>query len=221
MSARENRRQRDKKPMLPFGDLMLPIIGLIAVGLLIVGIKFFFLSGPVREAHKPVIAQETTNTTTPTSSTPSPVAEPSNTAISAQPSPEPSQQGSSGKITTAGPVVSQEAPTQIAPSTEAAAPVSGSSQSIAVPSTKDIKPASAQEGQWGVQIGSFKNAEAAEGVKQKVTKQGYTAFVSKAVVKNAIYYRVTVTGNNSRDEAETQASRLKQAGYPVLIVRLR
>jgi len=53
MSARENRRQRDKKPMLPFGDLMLPIIGLIAVGLLIVGIKFFFLSGPVREAHKP------------------------------------------------------------------------------------------------------------------------------------------------------------------------
>ncbi|MDG3548626.1 hypothetical protein P8R50_12250, partial [Methanobacterium formicicum] len=90
MSARENRRQRDKKPMLPFGDLMLPIIGLIAVGLLIVGIKFFFLSGPVREAHKPVIAQETTNTT-PTSSTPSPVAESSNTAISAQPLPEPSQ----------------------------------------------------------------------------------------------------------------------------------
>ncbi len=220
MSARENRRQRDKKPMLPFGDLMLPIIGLIAVGLLIVGIKFFFLSGPVREAHKPVIAQETTNTT-PTSSTPSPVAESSNTAISAQPLPEPSQQGSSGKITTAGPVVSQEAPTQTAPSTGVAAPVSGSSQSVAVPRTKDIKPVLAQEGQWGVQIGSFKNAEAAEGVKQKVTKQGYTAFVSKAVVKNATYYRVTVTGNNNRDEAETQASRLKQAGYPVLIVRLR
>ena len=68
MSARENRRQRQKTDA-SFGDLMLPIIGLIAVGLLIVGIKFFFLSEPSREQHKPVIVHEKTTTTAAPSST--------------------------------------------------------------------------------------------------------------------------------------------------------
>jgi len=31
--------------MIPFGDIMLPVIGLVAVGLLIVGVKLFFPVG--------------------------------------------------------------------------------------------------------------------------------------------------------------------------------
>ena len=54
MSMRENRRLEEKRTMIPFGDIMLPVIGLVAVGLLIVGVKLFFLSGPKTPGYSPM-----------------------------------------------------------------------------------------------------------------------------------------------------------------------
>ncbi len=42
MALRESKRHRDKRPFIPFGDMMLPVIGFVAVGLLVAGSSFFF-----------------------------------------------------------------------------------------------------------------------------------------------------------------------------------
>ncbi len=204
MSARENRRQRDKKPMLPFGDLMLPIIGLIAVGLLIVGVKFFFLSEPAREPHKPVVVQE--------SLAPSPSQESVPVAaapVASSPAPAVPEQ-------VAAPVTAQ-------PNSEGTATTTTAATSIAATTTEQTEKVAPPTGNsnWGVQIGSFKNSDAANRLKTKVSKEGYNAFVSKAVVKNSTYYRVTVSAGNQRNEADKRAAQLKQAGYPILVVRLQ
>jgi hypothetical protein len=57
MSTRESRRLKEKRSIIPFGDIMLPVIGLVAVGLLIVGVKLFFLSGPKAPSYSPVSQQ--------------------------------------------------------------------------------------------------------------------------------------------------------------------
>ena len=54
MALRESKRHRDKRPFMPFGDMMLPVIGFVAVGLLVAGIKLFFLSGPKPRAYEAV-----------------------------------------------------------------------------------------------------------------------------------------------------------------------
>ncbi|WP_286952409.1 MULTISPECIES: SPOR domain-containing protein [Aminobacterium] len=223
MSARENRRQRDKKPMLPFGDLMLPIIGLIAVGLLIVGIKFFFLSEPSREQHKPVIVQEKTTTTAAPSST---------VASTADETPKAAPDKAENAVPVAG-STAPTAPQVAAPVTPQTASEGGTQKTAAVTaeSTKVVMAAPAQDGKlvtggvensaWGIQIGSFKSNESANRLKEKVEKEGYKAFVSKALVSNSTFYRVTVWAGNERGEADKQANQLKQAGHPVLVVRLR
>jgi cell division protein FtsN len=58
MSTRESRRLKEKRSMIPFGDIMLPVIGLVAVGLLIVGVKLFFLSGPKTPGYLPMSPSE-------------------------------------------------------------------------------------------------------------------------------------------------------------------
>jgi len=202
MSARENRRQRDKKPMLPFGDLMLPIIGLIAVGLLIVGVKFFFLSEPAREPHKPVVVQE--------SPAPSQESVPFAAApVASSPAPAVPEQ-------VAAPVTAQ-------PNSEVTAKTTTAATSIVATTTEQTEKVAPPTGNsnWGVQIGSFKSSDAANRLKTKVSKEGYNAFVSKAVVKNSTYYRVTVSAGNQRNEADKCAAQLKQAGYPILVVRLQ
>lgn len=54
MIARKNRRHRDPSPMFPFGDIMLPVIGIVALGLLVVGIKMFFLPANSENEYTPV-----------------------------------------------------------------------------------------------------------------------------------------------------------------------
>lgn len=61
MALRESKRHRDKRPFMPFGDMMLPVIGFVAVGLLVAGIKLFFLSGPKPRAYEAVAVAEQKN----------------------------------------------------------------------------------------------------------------------------------------------------------------
>jgi cell division protein FtsN len=64
MALRESKRHRDKRPFIPFGDMMLPVIGFVAVGLLVAGIKLFFLSGPKPQNYESVaIAEQKLHTT--------------------------------------------------------------------------------------------------------------------------------------------------------------
>ena len=38
-----------RRPMFAFGHVMLPVVGIIAIGLLVVGVKLFFLPPPSEE----------------------------------------------------------------------------------------------------------------------------------------------------------------------------
>lgn len=53
MASRETRRYKQKGISISFGDIMLPFVGIVAIGLLVVGGKLFFLSG-VRPERSPV-----------------------------------------------------------------------------------------------------------------------------------------------------------------------
>lgn len=56
--SRRSRNYKEKRPMLAFGQIILPIAALIAVGLLFVGIKLFFLTPPDRGGVEVVAGAE-------------------------------------------------------------------------------------------------------------------------------------------------------------------
>ncbi len=66
MPLRETRRFKTRGFVISFGDIMLPLVGIVAVGLLLVAGKLFFLSGlqpdrvtvPVISSPPPVVRQE-------------------------------------------------------------------------------------------------------------------------------------------------------------------
>ncbi len=57
MTSREARRYKSRGFSISFGDIMLPLVGVVAVGLLVVGGKLFFLNGARSERRaSPVVA---------------------------------------------------------------------------------------------------------------------------------------------------------------------
>lgn len=57
MTARETRRYKHRGVTISFGDIMLPLVGIVAIGLLVVAGKLFFVSG-VRSERSSVPIQE-------------------------------------------------------------------------------------------------------------------------------------------------------------------
>ena len=53
MASRETRRYKQRGMSISFGDIMLPLVGIVAIGLLVVGGKLFFLNG-IRPERSPV-----------------------------------------------------------------------------------------------------------------------------------------------------------------------
>ena len=80
------------------------------------------------------------------------------------------------------------------------------------------KPAPSANSKWGVQIGSFGGKDGAEAVKQQAAKAGYSSVISSAAVGGKTFFRVTVPAGNDRAGAENMAARLKNSGFPVLVV---
>lgn len=221
MSTRESRRLKEKRSIIPFGDIMLPVIGLAAVGLLIVGVKLFFLSGPKIPEYKPMIyanAQTKVPEALP----------PVKGAVTVAESPPAASPPSAGKTVLAAPVgskgagASQTATTVTAKTSPVAAPPSAASQKTKASPQPTPKPASTPaNSKWGVQIGSFGAKNSAETVKQQAAKAGYTAVVTSAVVNGKTYFRVTVPAGNDRNSANNLAKNLEKAGFPVFVVGLR
>lgn len=218
MSTRESRRLKEKRSIIPFGDIMLPVIGLAAVGLLIVGVKLFFLSGPKIPEYKPMVYA---NAQPKNQEEVSPVMP---SVQVAEVSPPTSPGGN--KTVLAAPVGSKSAggspPVKVAtakPSPVAAPPPPKKVAAPPQPAAKPLPPPA--NSKWGVQIGSFGTKKGAETVQQQAAKAGYRAAVTSAVVNGKTYYRVTVPAGNDRNSANSLAKTLEKAGFPVFVLEIR
>ena len=221
MSTRESRRLKEKRSIIPFGDIMLPVIGLVAVGLLIVGVKLFFLSGPKAPSYSPVSQQPPAahrevppkaeaGPTEQVASRPSHQAAPEKEPVlaapvggqAAAPSAASPARTQTNENTTARPVKQPEP----ARKPEPAAP------------QKPAPPTSSSK--WGVQIGAFTTNSRAETARQEAIKAGYSPVIRTAVVKGKTYYRVVVPAGNERRDANELSERLKKSGFPIYVVSM-
>ena len=58
MASRESRRYKRRGVSISFGDIMLPFVGVVAIGLLVVAGKLFFLNGIRPERSSPPVVRE-------------------------------------------------------------------------------------------------------------------------------------------------------------------
>ena len=58
MASRESRRYKRRGVSISFGDIMLPFVGIVAIGLLVVAGKLFFLNGIRPERSSPPVVRE-------------------------------------------------------------------------------------------------------------------------------------------------------------------
>ena len=231
--------------MLPFGDIMLPIIGLVAVGLLLVGIKLFFLSGTPTRASVPSPAPRQVaqtdgagvNQTPPTidretpqapsngagKGTPSVLAVPAGSSEKAPAPVQPAAQKKTEPVRTAAtPKAQPKAAPVAAPKKPSPPPAAKPSATTAAPKAPPTtKAPSASTSTWGVQIGSFTNRSGAEEVSAQAKKAGYSAVITSAQVSGRTFYRVTVPAGMSQSDADALSKKLSGAGFPVVAVRMR
>ncbi len=226
MATRESRRLKEKRSVIPFGDIMLPVIGLVAVGLLIVGVKMFFLSGDKSTPYAPLPAR---------TSRAAPQKPPVREAVPGSTLPSPPREekpegkgggevalavpaGSSGK---AAPAEEGESPIASPPDSKPAGAAKKPQPQISPAPIEKLKAPSIKESRWGVQIGAFSSRESAESLRKQVSKSGYSAAVTTAVVDGKTFYRVTVPAGKERPSAVSLSEKLQNAGYPVLVVEVR
>lgn len=82
------------------------------------------------------------------------------------------------------------------------------------PAVKQVtKPAQTTAGeQWIVQVGSFSQEANAKGLRDKLKKSGFDAFVETAKTPAGSVYRVRIGPLTKREDAEKLATRVKAAG---------
>lgn len=214
MNDRRTRRYKERRSLFPFGQLMLPIVGVVALGILILGIRLFFLpskpSAPLADLAAPVAP-----------SVPSLPVEPPDVGEAPQ-KPELTVKPSAIAV----PV--KDGNLDEAPAEKPAAPVSpasakpapsSSSPSGAVQAPKPAQTTSAQ-GNWGVQVGAFTSQDMANGLASKLRANGENVIVVQADISGKAYFRVRVVAGSTRQDAEKKAQVLKSQGYPTLVVAL-
>ncbi len=207
--ARTSRHR--KKQLLPFGDMMIPIVGLIGIGLLFFGIKVFFVSDK-EESYKEYVKHESVVAEAP--------------AAAKSPGLLPVENGAeeAGTSFIAVPVISDKdpqstkSPAQKQPAKKPAAKPTGSTAiKPSKPTQQSSQSDSAGASSWLVQIGSFKQKSMAESLASEAKSKGISATVGYGDVGGVRYYRVLVQGGKSREEANAVGERLKTLGYSYFV----
>lgn len=203
---RRDKRYREQRLMFAFGQIMLPLVGIVAVAILILGIKMFFLPPKSGDTSRPVVKQE----------------EPISASVPKQnnvPSSPTAKEASKGKVVMAVPVGKAPTAEQSASSPQAESPSTPSNvatsktTSTAAPPTTSV----AKETKWCVQVGSFTERARAENVMRSLKEKGYSGLIAQAEVSGKTYFRVRVPAGNSREEANALENKLKGDGFPTLV----
>lgn len=226
MIARKSRRHRDPGPMFPFGDIMLPVIGIVALGLLVVGIKMFFLPSTPEKGYDPVpipkvvekqisentksvpVKKETKDNKPPENMVAVPVsitAEKGTTRVETEAISDQSKTGNTQQ--------------------NSSQPVSKPKQPDPGKALTEKKPSSRNShdpaGNWNVQIGSFVERSSAELEAGKAGKKGFNARIISAKVNGKTYHRVYVPAGGTRSDAEALARKLKTGGFPTFVTQYK
>lgn len=235
MSLRESRRMKERRMIIPFGDIMLPVIGLVAVGLLIVGTKLFFFSddrgGPryvptqqaeMRQERESPPSSPITKTEEIAEKSPGvlavPLGAPEKTTVAA-PAPAQKKEPIQKKEPVSQPKPT-DTPVKKAPQPKAV-PVTEPKKTTTVQTKASPSPTPSAQSTWGVQIGSFSTSDGAETVSAEAKKKGYSTLITSAEVNGKTFYRVTVPAGMNKSDADGLSRKLEKDGFPVLPVRMR
>lgn len=206
------RRPRSrKKQLLPFGDMMVPIVGLVGIGLLFFGIRVFFVSDkeePYREYIKQEMPPEDqwNSTAGPVGFLPPKVeTDNGNGSFVAVPV---INEGSTQPLKPKKPEKPRSTPNKPAEPAAVRPPAS----------PKPVKPKPSQGyAQWFVQIGSFRQKSSAESVVSGAKSRGISASIGLGDVNGVRYYKVLVPGGKTREQAVALGEKLKTMGYDYFV----
>ena len=231
-TMRRARNYKEKSTVFTFGHFALPVAAVIAIGLLFVGIKMFFLSPP-RPTGIPVTSEIFASGT---HDIPAPlIQEPDfaltedglfgagiqSTAAAAEPA-----EVAGDPIILAGPLSARDTPITSsaanAASTDTARTTPAANTNTARPAAparaNTTTPAAPANSRWGVQVGSFVDANNANYLAQRIQREGYTTSVSRIDLSGTTYHRVRVSAGNTREDANRLAAELQRKGHPVSVV---
>lgn len=222
LPSRRSRRNRTRRPSFGFGHFMLPIVGLVAVGILVLGIRMFFFPSPKGEITPPGV--EGVQATSPTGDQPGKPVDTTSAGSGGEVVAVPE-----GSAPTALPPVPKAKDVQPKPEVKPVVPkikppaplTAGAASTTAKPAAVQAKPtveANAKEA-WNVQVGAFKDRSNAENLVKKLKQEGFPARLIEAKAGEAILFKVLVQSGTERASAETLAKTLGEKGYPVLVVQ--
>lgn len=216
LPTRRSRRNRARKTGFGFGHFMLPIVGLVAVGILVLGVRLFFFPSSreetVNPGEEPAMAVQEGSAGTTANEGGEIIAVPER-AVPEKKEPEPVKKTTPEKTETK-PATRKTASSQTA--LESGAP--------SVPKTPvtQAKPAEAPLTglKWGVQVGAFKERTNAEKLVKKLKQEGFFAKLSEVKSGEAVLTKVFVVAGEQRVDADKLSMTLQEKGYPVLVVKL-
>lgn len=236
--SRKSRNYKERRRILTFGHFALPLAALVALGLLFVGIKLFFLTPSQRTSTEtasydvattkmvsleeeivPVEAEE--KQTPPPPATPSvkpetkqkvQLAGPVDHQAKTSSKPQAAENRSVAKRNTAASTTKKRTETAVSSKGSTSAPEKGTKKSVAQ---------SQGSSSWAVQIGAFVNQEGAVRLVEQARKDGYSATVARGELSGKEYHRVRVAAGSTRESAEKLAAELEKKGYPVSLVPIR
>ena len=202
--ARSSKYKR--RPLIPFGDIMLPVIGLVGLGLLIFGIKVFFIPESVNpdEQYQQIIADKRTDT--------------GNVVYQKEAS-----KMKNDEVFIAVPMNTEDT-VDLAVKTvpEKKAVVKKRKKPVAV--IKHLKKSQSvslkgEKIAWYVQVGAFKQVDASNQMEKDVISKGFKPLIKKSMVNGALFYKVLVPGGATREQALKVGSKLANLGYPYFLFK--
>ncbi len=240
MAARTTNRFK-QKPAVPFGDFMLPILGIIALGIVVIGLKILWkpsspksnlIAQPKASTPSVTITQRSNNNehvivqgiTKQQEIGDIVVAQPVAQAGEDSARSAPDATATENKTSAAASKTpAKKQPPQPAPKT--ASPAKNAVTATASPEPKKtpapkqtaVNAGSIDKSQFIVQCGSYSELTSANSVVASLKKIGLMAVVRKAEVRGKTYFRVIVAGGNDRAVAEEVAKKVQEAGFPILV----
>ncbi|MCR5346915.1 MAG: SPOR domain-containing protein [Fretibacterium sp.] len=211
------RKIRKKGFILSFGDIILPFVGIVAIGLLVVAGKLFFVNG--FRPSVSVVPEKIPEI--PKSFVPKAEAggeELKTPAFSPSPSPSSSEQAEKVKPENSSivPPVSDEKtiPLEILAAPIKQEPVKEDptmKKAAPEPTAPAAKPARKAQGpMWRVQVGAYNSKSGAKEIVSKLARSGYKA----TIYSGKKYHKVWVQAGDTKQSAEAVAARLKKTGFP-------
>ncbi|PIE54934.1 MAG: hypothetical protein CSA35_03460 [Dethiosulfovibrio peptidovorans] len=217
--------RRQRKPILPFGDMMLPVLGLIALGILVFGIRVFFLPEE-HDPYKLYVQQESASEKSSPYSvyqekpqTP-PISTPQEFGGTIQESDDTIEGVVAAPVGAPLPTPQVITPKQPKPAPEK--PQTARRPAQPKPQPKPKKPSvtgtpSASSGPWVVQIGAFQQKKMAMELISTIRGKGYKPVLGEGLVSGVKYYKVWLPGGGTRESAMMIGEKLARLGYEYFV----